>query len=137
MTRLRRILAITSGLLIVGSLLGAFAGAAVAGIVGLVLDGSAPDPELLRFGATFGAPLGGVLLPLAGWVLMRHVPLGRAFLGTAIGTVAGGVLGWFLPIGSEEVAQTLLGGVVGFLIAVFLLRRAGGGTRAGRDAPAV
>ena len=134
MTRRSRIVAVTLGLVAVGAAVGALAGAAVAALVVAVLEGprAALYPELLRFGVTFGAPLGAVLLPLAGWLLMRHVPLGRALLGTAAGTVAGGLLGWFLPVGPNQIARTLVAGVIGFVLAVLALRRSAA-TRVGTD----
>lgn len=43
----------------------------------------------MLFGATVGAPLGALLTPMLSWIFLRRVPLGRAILETAIGTVAG------------------------------------------------
>ena len=98
--------------------------------------GAALEPGLLGFGATFGAVLGAVLLPLAGWLLMRRVPLGRALLGTAAGAVSGGLLGWFMPVGPDVIARTLVAGVAGFLVAVIVLRRSAAAARLGADARA-
>ena len=136
MTRRSRIVALTLGLVGVGAAVGAIAGATVAALVVAVLESprAALYPELLRLGATFGAPLGAVLFPLAGWLLMRHVPLGRALLGTAAGTVAGGLVGWFVPVGPDRIARTLIAGIVGFVLAVLALRRSAAATRSVTDA---
>ena len=124
MTRARRILAVTAGLSLTGAIVGTITGAIVAAtIIGVVTHSAPLSLELLAIGAMFGAPLGAVLFPTAGWLLMRHVPLGKALLGTTIGTLAGGIAGWFLPIGSDPLARTITLGVVGFAIAVMLLRR--------------
>ena len=125
MPRLSRVLAVTSGLVAAGAGAGALAGAAVAGLIAALVErpGAAFEPGLLGFGATFGAVLGAALLPLAGWLLMRRVPLGRALLGTAAGAVSGGLLGWFIPVGPDVIARTLVAGVAGFLVAVIMLRR--------------
>ena len=64
-----------------------------------------------------------MLLPLAGWLLMRRVPLGRAVLWTIVGTILGGLVGWFTPLGSDAVYRSLLSGLAGFALAVLLLRR--------------
>jgi hypothetical protein len=136
MTRLRRILTVTAGLVAVGATVGALAGAAVAALIGAILDAplAALDPELLLAGATFGAPLGAVLLPVAGWLLMRHVPLGRALVWTTVGTVAGGLVGWFLPASVQRfmLGKTLVGGIIGFLLAVLILRRSASAARGKR-----
>jgi hypothetical protein len=125
MARLTRILAVTAGLCVLGGIAGALAGAVVAQLVVLLLDGPRAllDFQVLGIGATIGAPLGAALLPLAGWLLMRHVPLGRAALGTIAGTIVGGLLGWFLPVGTDDLGRSLLGGAAGFTIAVLALRR--------------
>ena len=133
MSRARRIFAVTAGLAVTGAIVGTVVGAVVASVILGVLQRSAPplDPDLLLIGATFGAPLGAILFPASGWLLMRHVPLGKALLGTSIGTLAGGIAGWFLPLGNDPLARTLSLGVLGFAIAVMLLRRS-----ASRAAPA-
>jgi hypothetical protein len=124
MTRARRILAVTAGLAVTGAIVGTITGAVVAAVIIGVITRSAPlELDLFAIGAMFGAPLGAVLFPAAGWLLMRHVPLGKALLGTSIGTLAGGIAGWFLPIGNDPLARTISLGVVGFAIAVMLLRR--------------
>ena len=125
MTRARRIFAVTAGLFATGAIVGAVTGAVVA----TVLMNFLPIPtrsfslELFGVGAVYGALFGAVLFPTAGWLLMRHVPLGKALLGTSIGTLAGGLLGWFLPIGAIPPVRSLGLGVLGFAIAVLLLRR--------------
>ena len=125
MTRARRIFAVTAGLFGAGAIVGAVTGALVAAVITSFVTRSAPplSPELFGIGAMFGAPLGAVLFPAAGWLLMRHVPLGKALLGTSIGTLAGGLVGWFLPIGTDPLGRTLTLGVLGFAAAVILLRR--------------
>src|SRR5690242_20736353 len=99
MGRARRILLVTVGLAIFGAVAGAIAGAFVAAL-GVALKQGPLGPvdfAVAAMGALFGAPLGAVLLPVAGWLLMRRVPLGRAMLGTMLGTNAGGLIGWLLP----------------------------------------
>jgi hypothetical protein len=66
-----------------------------------------------------------VLLPAAGWLLMRRVPLGRAMLWTTVGTISGGLVGWFTPFWVDELYRTLVCGFLGFIIAVITLRRLG------------
>ena len=134
MGRARRILAITAGLVVFGAFAGAIAGALVA-MVGVAIRWGpfdAADLSLAAVGAGFGAPLGAVLLPAAGWLLMRHVPLGRAMLGTTLGTVAGGLIGWVFPSPMDQINRTLLAGFLGFVLAVVVLRLA-----SRRDRPSV
>jgi len=125
MTSLRRVLVVTLGLSLLGGIAGAIAGSLVAVLVVAITEGirSALDIELLGAGAAFGAPLGAVLLPIAGWLLMRRVPLGRAMLGTMLGSVAGGLVGWFTPLHIDVIGRTLLCGLLGFALSVLALRR--------------
>jgi hypothetical protein len=126
MGRARRILAVTAGLVVFGAAAGAIAGALVAifAIAFSLGPLEALDLDLIGFGATLGAPLGGLLLPAAGWLLMRRVPLGRAMLGTMLGTIAGGLIGWFTPFLLDQFYRTLVAGFLGFVLAVVTLRRA-------------
>jgi hypothetical protein len=115
---------ITLGLLAVGAAVGAIAGALVV-VVGMALtDGvrTLTDPFLPGAGGLFGAIIGASLAPLAGWLLLRHVALGRAISVTALGTVAGGITGWTTRAAGDEVSGALLVGIVGFLVAALYLR---------------
>lgn len=125
MGRARRILAVTAGLVVFGAAAGAIAGALVA-VLAITLSlgpREALDLDLVAFGATLGAPLGALLLPASGWLLMRRVPVGRAMLGTMLGTIAGGVTGWFVPLHIDQFYRTILGGFLGFVLAVVTLRQ--------------
>ena len=128
-TRRKRILAVTAGLFVFGAVAGALAGAAVGALAALLPDdrGTRFGPAWMDvgalFGASVGAPMGAVLLPLAGWLLMRHVPIGQALVGTMLGTIVGGLVGWYAPVGSDEIARSLVGAILGFALVVILLRR--------------
>jgi hypothetical protein len=97
--------------------------------------------ELIAPAAGFGAALGFVLAPIAAWTLMRHVPLWRAILETALGTAIGVGVGLFLSRGRPYAALWPLGfGVAGFLAAAIRLRlthRAVRGAVSGPDMPSV
>jgi hypothetical protein len=74
--------------------------------------------------AAFGALCGGVLAPSAGWLLLRRVPLARAAIGTAVGTIFGGALGeWLAPLNPYAVGVPgiLVGAVCGFTLSALLL----------------
>ena len=119
-----RILAVTAGLAAGGALFGTLAGAAaitiLMALVGVLGEESS---DLILLAARMGAVLGAVLLPIAGWTLMRRVPLWRALTGTIVGTVVGGVLGAvFLTFLFGIIDGPALGATLGFLCAVIGLR---------------
>ena len=129
MTRRNRIIVVTLALLALGAVTGGAAGAAVGALAALLPDhpGGRLHPGFMSVGASFGAlmgaQMGAVLLPVAGWLLMRRVAIGRVLLGTSLGTILGGVVGWFAPVGSDDIGRSLLAALVGFAAAVYLLRR--------------
>jgi len=114
-----RVALVTLGLIPTGAAAGALAG--VLGVtvwVGFV-DGirAALDPGLWAVAGLVGGALGAVLLPIAGFTVLRYVPLGRALVETVVGTAIGGALGaQFLGEG------WLLGALAGFGIAAIRLR---------------
>jgi hypothetical protein len=119
-----RILAVTLGLSVAGAVFGAVAGA-VALVISLVLTRQfdlLADPVLYGVAGTLGAILGAVCAPLAGWLLLRYVPLGRAFAGLTIGAVVGGVIGWFLPRSIANGVALLITAALGALCAAVVLR---------------
>lgn len=111
--RIGRVAAVTAGLAAAGAAAGALAGAAMCTLMLLLLSGEPSKlwvaRDLLAFAASFGARAGAVLGPVAAWLLMRHVPLGRAIGGTALGTLAGGALGLLLAGPVESFPAGLLG----------------------------
>jgi hypothetical protein len=120
-----RILAVTAGLCAGGAVFGALAGAVAVTVVmmGLLREF---DWSLPLLAARMGAPLGAVLLPTAGWTVLRRVPLWRAVTGTFVGTVIGGILGVALgffawPIGVMVAPPCFA--ILGFLGAAIWLRR--------------
>jgi hypothetical protein len=94
--RIARIAAVTAGLAAAGAVVGAVLGVLVAAawllsaghLLALLLN----LDTVLFFGA-YAAVAGATLGSLAAWLLMRHVPLWKAIGGTALGTLAGAVLG--------------------------------------------
>lgn len=119
-----RKLIVTFGLSAGGAIVGAAAGA-VASLLALVVGRvivSIFDLWVLAIPATIGAFLGFVLTPIVAWMLLRRVPLGRAFLGLAGGTIAGGVLGFFFPYEWDPIEGAVVAAVVGFCVAALVLR---------------
>lgn len=125
MNRSARIVVVTAGLMVAGALFGALA-ANLALALATAATGELRDflrePQVMQLVGFIGALLGGVLLPSACWLLLRRVPLGLAVLGTLIGTVTGGALGWVLPSGDFPVGSALLAAVAGFAVAALSLR---------------
>jgi hypothetical protein len=82
----------------VGALTGVVSAAALLavfdGVRGVLAGGDA-----YGIAAAIGAGCGVVLGPLASFGFLRRVPLGRLFLETALGTIAGGVVGLLLSTG--------------------------------------
>jgi hypothetical protein len=127
MSRALRIFAVTVGLLAAGAVAGALA--AVAAItIAFVVSGESvgmylhADREMFAIVAMIGALFGGVLLPATAWIFLRRVPLGLALLGTVVGTILGGSLGWIVMHGGGEIQGGLVGAFTGFAGAALLLR---------------
>ena len=81
---------------------GAAAAVLCAGVLDLVAGGASrfmSDPELYGIAAIIGGICGLLVGPLAAFGLLRRVPLGRLFVGTALGATLGGILGIALPMG--------------------------------------
>ncbi|MDQ2766617.1 MAG: hypothetical protein M3Y30_05630, partial [Gemmatimonadota bacterium] len=118
-----RVVKVTAGLSVFGAVVGAAAGA-VSMLVATLLTGvlTFDDLIVLSIPAAIGAVLGAVLTPIAGWMLLRRVPLGRAFAGLAAGTIVGGVLGWLLAKHTDPVYASVGSAVAGFLVAAVAMR---------------
>jgi hypothetical protein len=118
-------LRVTLGLAVAGAIFGTLAGLAIAGVVILMLPATPPS-MFVGIAALVGAGVGAVLFPTTGWMVMRHVPIGRALLGTFVGTVIGGVAGsaaFFY--GKAPIHPVLMIGasaLTGFVASVVLLR---------------
>ena len=145
MGRPLRIFAVTLGLAVTGAVFGALAGV-VAFALGLLISQGFLRPgdlDALPFAGGFGAIIGAIAAPAAGWLLLRRVPLGRAVAWSVLGAVTGAVAGWVLGGGfdagtngvrsfGDPFVNAVAGALLGFLIAAVVLRR-----RAGRDARAI
>lgn len=119
-----RVTGVTLGLSAAGAALGGVAGATALGVALLVSDGLGvlKDLGILLIPGVIGAMLGAVCAPLAGWLLLRRVPLGRAFGGLTLGTIVGGLIGWFVPFSFNVFVQPIVTAAAGFLAAAVLLR---------------
>ena len=115
----KRIAAVTGGLAVACGVVGAVVGM-VAVVAWRLMYGAAPRPEDFAAGAACGAGVGAVLGPIAAWLLMRHVPLGLAIGGTALGTLAGAFAGLVLSHGA--LFPALVHAVIGFAVAAVVLR---------------
>jgi hypothetical protein len=113
-----RVALVALGLIPAGAVAGALAGALGAMIWVTAAEGrhAAPIPLVMGVAGIVGAVLGAVILPVAGFTLLRYVPLGRALAETIVATALGGAIGmqflgtWWLvgPLAGFGVAATRL-----------------------------
>jgi hypothetical protein len=112
-----RTLIVLIGLIAVGMIIGSACALAMLPIliggIPTLGDLQGPIPFVI---ASVGALFGAFLAPIAGFSLLRHVPLGRAILWTAVGTVIGGVVGI-----AEGGLGVTMGPLTGFGLAAFRL----------------
>ena len=128
---------ITLCLVAVGAIAGAVAGAIIV-VGGVVLsDRSFPRGIYLPIaGGYVGAVIGAPLAPLAGWLLLRQVPLGRAVLVTGLGTIVAGVIGLTARVAGDPIRGGVMCGVLGFVVAAVYLRASTRGSATSTDSPA-
>jgi NhaP-type Na+/H+ or K+/H+ antiporter len=109
-----------------GAVLGAALGVLAIGLFALIrggVGGLVSATSLFPTAGTFGATVGAILGPVAGWLLLRHIPLGRAIAHTAAGTVLGILAGYALaPALRLGLLWPVCLGLVGFLLAAVRLR---------------
>lgn len=116
----RRVLIVTLILVAMGVICGGVLGAVLGFVVGTVRHALAVEsaaPMVLTYGA-LGAALGGGLAPVTGWLLLRHVPLGRALGLTALGTMSGATIGVFFL----RDVWWLWAALIGYALAALYLR---------------
>ena len=113
-----RVALVALGLVPTGAVAGGLAGAIGASIwVGLT-EGIAQafDPRVWLVAGAVGAVLGAVLLPIAGFTLLRRAPLGRVLAETILGTALGGAIGAMATPSSG--AGWFAGALAGFALSV-------------------
>lgn len=114
--RATRILIVLLGLALAGAIMGAIAGGIVTVTVGVALEGprALGHTFLYGMGAAFGAACGAILAPVASFAFLRHVPLWRVFVDTAIGTIVAGTATALLHL---SIPLVLVAGTAGFFAA--------------------
>jgi hypothetical protein len=125
MTRIARSAAVTAGLFLGGSVLGANFGVAALGIVTFFIDplGILPysrDAEVLA--NIVGSVVGGLLGPLVVWTAPRAVPVWRTFAYTAGGAIVGALASLLWTENPARSGGALLGAVAGALVLILRLR---------------
>lgn len=118
-----RIIQVTLGLSVVGSVVGGILGAGLVALLGVRTGDFRVSGEALYYGAVFGGMMGSLLAPVAAWTLMRRVPIWRAIAETAAGTVVGATIGLvFQPLRDTAWLSPPLLGIAGFALAAIRLR---------------
>ncbi len=118
--RVPRIVAVAGGLAAGGAVAGAAVGAAIVAV--WMMDGPVrpwENPVVVAVGAALGGAMGAVLGPAAAWLLLRHVPLGRAVAFTSAGTLLAALVGMMLGPPFSSFAP-----FVGFALSAAAVRRA-------------
>jgi len=129
----RRVIAITSGLVLAGGISGALSGILAIEVAVLIYVRTFAPLQLLSASSVIGAVFGAIVAPVLAWSALRRVPLGRAIAGIAVGAGLGGAIGVlagasavnpYVPfaINLPPVPQGLLGAFVGAALAAGYLR---------------
>lgn len=121
MSRAARIVAVTGGLIVTGAVVGTLCAHVALALLLAPTEGWTlfADAELFWIAAVFGGALGAISAPVVFWALLRFVPLGRAIAWCAVGSILGGVAGWFAGMVLGALATAL----AGFVAAAVVLRR--------------
>lgn len=124
--RFGRVVTVTLSIALTGAIIGAVVGAALLlawASLGFVIAAKGPPAFLL--GAAGGAVLGAVLAPIAAWIFLRRVPLGKALLQTTLGTAIGAAIGLALDRAGIRaltwVPAGFAGALAGFVISAVRL----------------
>jgi hypothetical protein len=120
-SRSSRILVVTGALALTGAVVGALCGALSVTLALLPSGLRGFDAQIFAVATPVGAAVGAVITPLIAWVLLRSVPLGRAILQCAAGTVAGGVLASWANL-HNPFTTPIVGAIAGFAVAATHLR---------------
>ena len=130
----RRVVTVLAGLAAAGAVVGGFAGAATLAIMAYFdrdpfavphVSYSIPLSHHVLVSAIrglSGAVIGFVAAPLAGWLVLRRVPLGQALGGLALGTILGWLITWEPPFGLRVLVHPVAAASIGFLVSALLLR---------------
>jgi hypothetical protein len=96
MSLLSRVVLVTLGLAVAGSVFGGAVAAASLAVGIFVTTGFLGPHDVIALtpAAMIGAVLGALVGPAAGWLLLRNVPIRAAVTWTTLGAFLGGVLGW-------------------------------------------
>jgi hypothetical protein len=121
--RLGRVVTVTLSIALIGAIIGGIMGF----VLGAVLSFPADLGGAAALGAASGAALGAVLAPIAAWVFLRRVSLGKALAQTTIGTTAGAAIGLLLDRTSwtsdyRRLSLAFIGALLGFLASAIRLR---------------
>lgn len=131
MTRIGRVARVAVGLALAGAAVGAVCGFLTLAPMAIqrVLRPTPDDVfvsvwDLAPWAVGSGAVLGAVLGPILAFSLLRPIPLWRAVLQPAVGTVVGSLIGWVVAFrqSTPGLAPIFIGGIGGMLIAGLLLR---------------
>jgi hypothetical protein len=121
-SRSSRILVVTGALALTGAVVGALCGVLSVTLALLPVRGFGGfDAGIFALAGPVGGAVGAVTTPLIAWVLLRNVPLGRAILQCAVGTVAGGVLASWTNF-HNPLFSPIVGATLGFTVAALHLR---------------
>ena len=118
-----RVVVVTAGLALAGAVVGAFS-AVIALATVIFLRGDVAHAYVLlqlEIAGGAGATLGMISAPVVVWGMLRRVPLGRVFLRLTLGTVLGGVLGWFAFSSLDMILGPTIAAFVGFMASAVAL----------------
>jgi len=116
-----RVVMVTACLALTGAAVGGFAGATALATVMVLSSDVARSSALLAIAGEVGAFLGLISAPLVVWVMLRRVPLGRVFLRLTLGTIVGGVLGWFAFSWLDVILGPTIAAFVAFIASAVAL----------------
>ena len=121
--RLGRVVTVTLSIALIGAIIGGVIGVALGALLTFPTDVG----DVLGVAGLSGAAMGAVLAPVAAWVFLRRVSLGKALAQTTIGTSVGAAIGLLLDKASwtldyRRISLAFVGALVGFLAAAIRLR---------------
>ena len=140
-----RIVTVTTGLVLAGTLSGAVSGIAAIEVAVLTVMQALAPLKLAWLSSAMGAAFGAIVAPTLAWAALRQVPIGRAIIAIAVGAGSGGAIGilvgasmfnpyYLLVFIPAPAPQGLIGALVGATVATVYSRIRAAQTSSGRRA---